>query len=113
MNKICKFHRPHIVWIFQLGPDLHDHVYPNTDIVLIKLMEKYDITYEDMDLSISTEFIEDYDLVFKFSRMFEYGGSFFTINDNECYFAEYFTKHFNITADTENLYMKVIPLPTL
>jgi hypothetical protein len=109
MTKLCKIYRPHIAWLFKLDTDLHDHVYMNTEECVNYLAEKYKITYDDIDVIISTDFVEDYDIKMDFYRL-ENNFPVFLWNDIECRFGIYFEKWFNLNEHTKNLYFKVIPL---
>jgi hypothetical protein len=111
MTKICKIHRPHIMWLIVLGEDYHDYAHPSFEILIEYLLKKYDITYEDMDVLISTEHIEESDLVLSKVNITKYTSIFYTEElKTECEFGDYFTKEFNINDFTEKLYLKVLPL---
>ena len=111
MTKLCKIHRPHIMWLIVLGEDYHDYVHPSTEVLIDYLLKKYDITYEDMDVLISTEHIEESDLVLSKVNITKYTSIFYCEGlQTECEFGDFFTKELNINDSTEKLYFKVIPL---
>jgi hypothetical protein len=111
MTKKCKIYKPHIMWLIVLGEDYHDYGYPSFEVLINYLLKKYDITYEDIDVLISTEYLEDSDVVLEKVRMNPYTSLFFFKEENtECEFGSYFTKEFGINENTKKLYIKVIPL---
>ena len=112
MNKVYKIYRPHIAWMFKLEENLSDCLLYGTDPLVEFLLEKYEITYDEIDLEISTEPIENYDVKIKYI-IFEQNILKCEYNGDEIYFTKIFRDHFNWTEDKPFLYMKVVPLPKL
>jgi hypothetical protein len=111
MTKKCKIHKPYIMWLIVLKEDYHDYCYPSFEILINYLLKKYDITYEDIEVLISTEYLEDSDVVLEKVRMNSYTSVFlFKEEKIECEFGSIFNTEFKIDENIKKLYIKVIPL---
>lgn len=109
MIKTCRIYRPHIMWEILFEDGYHDYIYPDTEHLVQYLLHKYDITYDDVDVAISTQPIDDHDVCLTRRVADEFT---LDVNETPCMFGDIFNTQLNITPHTTNIYMKVIPLTT-
>lgn len=111
MTKHCRIYRPHIAWIILFEDGYLDHIQPDTEQLIYHLMQLHDITYDDIDVCISTEPIELYDVVLdRIPTDLKYSWYFnFAAKNIDCGFGPIFKSQLNITDSTTKLYIKVLP----
>jgi hypothetical protein len=110
MIKTCRIHRPHIMWEILFENGYHDYVYPDAEHLVQYLMHKYDITYDDVDVVVTTQPIDQHDACL--TRCTNTDAFVFDVNGSPCVFGEIFKSQLNITPHTTNIYLKVLPLTT-
>lgn len=108
MTKTCRIYRPHIMWEILFEDGYHDYIYPDTEHLVHHLLHKHDITYDDVDVIVSTQPIDQHDACL--TRREHTNEFVFNDSGLACVFGEIFESQLDITPHTTNIYLKVIPL---
>ena len=96
------------MWEIWFASGYHDYIYPEMEPVVLHLLQSHDITYEDMDVVVSTQPMVDYDI-----HMHRCMGDheFVCIKTHsKCVFGAVFESEMQITDTTSDIYIKVLPL---
>jgi hypothetical protein len=108
MKKICRVHNPHkLYWKIETNDGLFDYLWEEFNVGLDILKQKNDILWNDFDVLISTEIIENYDLIVKYVRT-EQSYLMYECAGQEFFFNKSFSDYFDLYKEPKDLYMKGI-----
>jgi hypothetical protein len=108
MKKICRFYDPdRLMWRIESEDGLYDYISTEMNIVLDYIMEKNNFMCKDFEVEISTEFIEDYDVVLKFKETTQ-SVLFYEWNGEIFFMASKFSSYFDLFNNPRDLYIKYL-----
>jgi len=108
MKKICRFYDPdRLMWRIESEDGLYDYISTEMNIVIDHIMDKHQFMCKDFEVEISTEFIEDYDVIVKYKENTKYT-LIYEWNEESFFVGSKFGSYFNLFEDPKDLYIKYL-----
>lgn len=108
MKKICRFYDPdRLMWRIESEDGLYDYITTEMNIVIDHIMDKHQFMCKDFEVEISTEYIEDYDVILEFKETTQ-SVFFYEWNGESFFIASKFGSYFNLFENPKDLYIKYI-----
>jgi hypothetical protein len=108
MKKICRFYDPdRLMWRIESEDGLYDYISTEMNIVIDHIMDKHQFMCKDFEVEISTEYIEDYDVILKYEDNTDYT-LIYEWNGESFFMGSKFGSYFNLFEDPKDLYIKYL-----